>query len=200
MGLTVKRSEISCCEKVFEYSMPLEEASETVVPDTMPDVERILCADGTALIRSKELGDGHISLAGSVQCTVLYAPEGGAGICALDVGIPAALELDAPGVSEDSGVVAMLTAAAVALMDGQQISVPLLLFASPPSTLIFPAWHLLFSLYMHFFALQSTQAQSEAISSELEQLPSFRSQKLSQLVSPACFAPSPPTWILSRLQ
>ena len=97
MGLTVKRSEISCCEKVFEYSMPLEEASETVVPDTMPDVERILCADGTALIRSKELGDGHISLAGSVQCTVLYAPEGGAGICALDVGIPAALELDAPG-------------------------------------------------------------------------------------------------------
>ena len=113
MGLTVKRSEISCCEKVFEYSMPLEEASETVVPDTMPDVERILCADGTALIRSKELGDGHISLAGSVQCTVLYAPEGGAGICALDVGIPAALELDAPGVSEDSGVVAMLTAAAV---------------------------------------------------------------------------------------
>ena len=36
MELSMKRSGIACCEKVFEYAMPVEQAAETVVPDTMP--------------------------------------------------------------------------------------------------------------------------------------------------------------------
>ena len=40
MEVSMKRSGIACCEKVFEYAMPVEQAAETVVPDTMPDVER----------------------------------------------------------------------------------------------------------------------------------------------------------------
>lgn len=58
MELTVKRSGMPCCENVFAYLMPAEEAVETVVPDTMPDVERILFTEGIASIRSKEVLDG----------------------------------------------------------------------------------------------------------------------------------------------
>ena len=51
MDLSVKRSGLERCELVFEYSMPVEASADAVVLDSMPDVERILYADGTALIR-----------------------------------------------------------------------------------------------------------------------------------------------------
>ena len=71
MDLTVKCSGIACCERVFEYAMPVEEASETVVPDTMPDVERILCAEGMVMIRSKEVTNERVNVSAVVGATVL---------------------------------------------------------------------------------------------------------------------------------
>ena len=79
MELTMKRESLECCERVFEYCAPAEEATETVIPDTMPDVERVLCAGGTAIIRSKEVQDGRVSLTAGVSATVLYTPEGRGG-------------------------------------------------------------------------------------------------------------------------
>ena len=67
MELTMKRERVECCEKVFEYCAPAEEAAETVIPDTMPDVERVLCAGGTAIIRSKEVQEGRVSLTAGVS-------------------------------------------------------------------------------------------------------------------------------------
>ena len=75
MELSMKRSGIACCEKVFEYAMPVEQATETVVPDTMPDVERILCAEGMVIIRSKEVSEGRVTVSAGVAATVLYSPE-----------------------------------------------------------------------------------------------------------------------------
>ncbi len=113
MDLTVKRSGLELCEKVFEYSMPVEQAAESVVPDTQPDVERILFAAGTALLSAKEPREGAISLAGSVEASVLYVPEGGAGLCTLAVSVPVSVELDAPGVTAESLTAASLGVAAV---------------------------------------------------------------------------------------
>lgn len=113
MDLTVKCSGIACCERVFEYAMPVEEASETVVPDTMPDVERILCAEGMVMIRSKEVTNERVNVSAVVGATVLYAPEGGEGVCTLGASIPIVVDVDAPGVTEDSSAVASLTLANV---------------------------------------------------------------------------------------
>ena len=109
MELTVKRSGMPCCENVFAYLMPAEEAVETVVPDTMPDVERILFTEGIASIRSKEVLDGAVNITGSVNATVLYVPEGGEGTSSLEATIPLSVELDAPDVTSDSLAVALLT-------------------------------------------------------------------------------------------
>ena len=113
MDLTVKRSGISCCEKVFEYSMPVEAAAETVVPDTMPDVGYILCADGVAIIRSKDVTDGHVSVAANVKAMVLYVPDEDEGACKLEVTIPVSVELEAPGVTSGSQAVSMLKVTSV---------------------------------------------------------------------------------------
>ena len=109
MDITVKRSGIACCEKVFEQSVSLEEAAEAVVPDTQPDAEYILCADGEALIRSKDVLDGRVNVSAQVEAVVLYAPEGGDGVCSLDVAVPVTVELEAPDVTPDSLATASLT-------------------------------------------------------------------------------------------
>ena len=77
MDLTVKCSGIACCERVFEYAMPVEDASETVVPDTMPDVERILCAEGMVMIRSKEVTNERVTCRpwSEPQCCMLRRAE-----------------------------------------------------------------------------------------------------------------------------
>ena len=94
MELSMKRSGIACCEKVFEYVMPVEQAAETVVPDTMPDVERILCADGIVIIRSKEVNEGRVNVSAGVAATVVYAPEGGGKPLSINAVVPVELELD----------------------------------------------------------------------------------------------------------
>lgn len=109
MDVSMKRSGMACCEKVYEYSQPVEQAAETVVPDTMPDVERVLCAEGTVIIKSKEVQDGRVNLTAGVAATVLYAPEGGGGPCVLGTALPIELSLEAPGVTQESIPVAMLS-------------------------------------------------------------------------------------------
>lgn len=108
MELTMKRERLGCCERVFEYCAPAEEAVETVVPDTMPDVERVLCAEGTAIIRSKEVQEGRVSVTAGVAATVLYSPEGGGAARRVSAAVPFSLSLDAPGVTADSAAVCML--------------------------------------------------------------------------------------------
>ena len=109
MELTMKRESLECCERVFEYCAPAEEATETVIPDTMPDVERVLCAGGTAIIRSKEVQDGRVSLTAGVSATVLYTPEGEVGTRCVNAAVPFSINLDAPGVTSSSLAVCMLT-------------------------------------------------------------------------------------------
>ena len=109
MELTMKRERVECCEKVFEYCAPAEEAAETVIPDTMPDVERVLCAGGTAIIRSKEVQEGRVSLTAGVAATVIYTPEGEEGTRCVSAAVPFSISLEAPGVTAGSAAVCMLS-------------------------------------------------------------------------------------------
>lgn len=109
MDITVKRSGIACCEKVYEQSTSVEEAVEAVVPDTQPDAEYILFATGDVIIRSKDVGEGHLSITAQVESAVLYSPEGGEGACQLTATVPVSVELDAPGVTAGSPASVMLT-------------------------------------------------------------------------------------------
>ena len=113
MELIMKPCGIACYEKIFEFTVPAEQAVETVIPDTMPDVERILCAEGMAVIRGKDVQDGMVSLTASVSTTVVYAPEGESGVCHVSAVIPISVERDAPGVTSESIPVVSLTVSSV---------------------------------------------------------------------------------------
>lgn len=108
MDYAMKKHVEACFEKSFEYSERLDQGLESVVPDTMPDIGRIVFVDGTVIIREKEASTDRVSLSAGVAATVLYLPEDGGVLRRLSVAMPIDINLDAPGVTAESYPVAML--------------------------------------------------------------------------------------------
>lgn len=75
-----------------------EETLENIVPDSFPDVSRIVSASGKAFLKTKETSEGMLRLTGTACVTVLYIPEGGLQACALDIEIPFQLSKDFPKI------------------------------------------------------------------------------------------------------
>ena len=75
MEVNLKRESIQYCTPVYSDTIRREETLETVVPDTLPDVARILDTDAAVYLRSKALQQGRIQIEGSVRCTMLYIGE-----------------------------------------------------------------------------------------------------------------------------
>lgn len=109
MDMMMGKRTVECFSKIFEFSDRREEAAETVVPDTMPDIDRILCARGTLVIRSKEAAAGSVTVTAGVAATVLYVPEDGTRVRCLSAAVPVSVTVDAPSVTADCVPVAELT-------------------------------------------------------------------------------------------
>jgi hypothetical protein len=109
MDVTMGKKTVVCYNKIFEYADVCEGAVESVVPDTMPDIERILCADGTLVIRSKEASVGSVSVTAGIAACVLYVPEDGQKVCSLNAAIPLTVTADAPGITPEAVPIAMLS-------------------------------------------------------------------------------------------
>ena len=65
-----------------------EQTLEVRLPESMPDIGRVLGAWGQPLIRSKEWHSGSMGLSGGVMAWVLYAPEDGTGPRSIEAWIP----------------------------------------------------------------------------------------------------------------
>lgn len=102
MDVMMGKRTVECFSKIFEYTDKREEAAETVVPDTMPDIDRILCARGTLVIRSKEASAGSITVTAGVAASVLYVPDDGGKVRCLSAAVPFSVTVDAPQVTPDS--------------------------------------------------------------------------------------------------
>ncbi len=113
MGVTMRKRIIDCFETVYEHRTEREVAAEAVVPDTMPDIDRILCADGNVMIRSKESGSDNVVVRANVSATVLYVPEGGESEKLLKTNVNFDLNLESEGVTDDGECVAQLRLVAV---------------------------------------------------------------------------------------
>ena len=82
-----------------------EETLETVVPDSYPDIDRILSTDATVVMRSKECRGGCVTVAGGIRGNVLYLAEGESAPRNLEVYLPFSVKAEKPGLSENSQIV-----------------------------------------------------------------------------------------------
>ena len=104
MELSLEKKATKRLECVFCGSSLHEENTEMIVPDHSPDIMRIVRGSADAFLRDKSARDGKIDVGGNIKGTVLYIAEGEKKVRKLDVLMPFAYVIDAPGVSDSSRI------------------------------------------------------------------------------------------------
>ena len=77
MNFKPEKKEISLVDNVFSKSVNEVVQGDVIVPDVLEDVGKILTADAEAVIESKEISGGRITVSGTVSADILYAPQSG---------------------------------------------------------------------------------------------------------------------------
>ena len=77
--MELNQTSICYYEKKLAHISVATESADSIVPDTFPDIGRIVCAYGTAAIKDQTPQNGRLLVSGTVQTTVLYEPENGGG-------------------------------------------------------------------------------------------------------------------------
>ncbi len=101
MEMKFNKTACPCLETVVCSVQTQEQTQEVRLPDTMPDIGRVLGCWGQALVRSKEWRGNTMSVSGGVMAWVLYAPEGGGGPKSIDTWIPFQMRWDLPQTQRD---------------------------------------------------------------------------------------------------
>ena len=65
-----------------------EETQELKLPESMPDIGRVIAAWGQPVVRGKEWRTDHVGVSGGVMVWVLYAPEDGSAVRRLETWVP----------------------------------------------------------------------------------------------------------------
>lgn len=77
------------------------ETTDTIVPDTEPDIGRILCAFGTVSVKDELPQSERILVSGIVHIVVLYRPDGQSGVRFLQIPLSFAHIEETPGISAE---------------------------------------------------------------------------------------------------
>ncbi len=80
MSAEVRKSSVEINKTLYNGKGQTVCQSDMIVPDTMPDVLKILQVDSVAMVESKIITEGKISVRGTVECCVLYVPENARGV------------------------------------------------------------------------------------------------------------------------
>ena len=75
--MELNQTSICYYDKRLDRIAACTETADTIVPDTFPDVGRVVCAYGTAAIKDQTPQSGRLLISGTVQAVILYEPEGG---------------------------------------------------------------------------------------------------------------------------
>ena len=78
------------------------ESTDAIVPDTFPDIGRVVCAYGTAAVKDQTPQSGRLLISGTVRTTVLYEPDGDGGLRRLSIPISFAHIEECDGLDADA--------------------------------------------------------------------------------------------------
>ena len=106
MELEFDREMICSYDTVADVTLCQEETLESIVPDACPDIERIVDVCGQATLSGKQAGSGAATVSGMVRVSVLYRPEGGAGLRRMELAAPFTCQVEAKGLNEQGVVLA----------------------------------------------------------------------------------------------
>ncbi len=88
MELELKKERFECYRPGTPLISTREESAETIVPDYIPDVARIIDVSACLLLRSQTVSEGRLNLEGTIRLTLLFLAEGTQGLRSLEYSIP----------------------------------------------------------------------------------------------------------------
>lgn len=104
MELQFRKTICSCLKQAVHEVNNLEQTQEVRLPDSMPDISRILGAWGQVIMRGKEWRSDRIQSNGGIMVWVLYAPEDGSEPRCVDTWIPLQMEWDLPETDREGTI------------------------------------------------------------------------------------------------
>lgn len=94
MELQFQTNRIPCLRQVKSEVQTQEQTQELRLPESLPDVGRVLCAWGQMVVRGKEWQSDFMGISGGIMVWVLYAPEDGSPAQCVETWIPMTVKWD----------------------------------------------------------------------------------------------------------
>ena len=104
MELTFHKTVCPCLRKVISQVQMQEQTQEVRLPDSMPDIGRVLDSWGQVLLRGKEWRGNAMMVSGGVMTWVLYAAEGDPQPQSVEVWIPFQMRWEFPQTQRDGTI------------------------------------------------------------------------------------------------
>lgn len=108
MEINLQRDSVSYYSKVLSIKFSKEETAENIVPDTLPDIGTVLDADAAAILRSKDISDGRISVGGMVFGFIIYKSEDENELIRMPVQLPFSANWENSGILQSSKAIVKL--------------------------------------------------------------------------------------------
>ena len=123
--MELNQTSICYYEKKLAHISAATESADSIVPDTFPDIGRIVCAYGTAVIKDQTPQNDRLLVSGTVQTTVLYEPENGGKLRRLSVPVTFAHIAECEGLTAESicSTVCRIAAVDAEAMNSRKVSV-----------------------------------------------------------------------------
>ena len=104
MELLLKTQALPYLRCSVRQTLSQEQTQELTVPDSLPDVSRMITCFASAELRSKQCRDGAVQLSGGVRASCLYAPpeQEQTPLCEVESYLPFTLRLEHPALRESS--------------------------------------------------------------------------------------------------
>ena len=109
MELSFQTSPIRYLRCIMQEVHFQDESSDTIVPDSYPDIAAILDCHANVILRGKDCRDGSITVAGGIKGGILYSPEDGSPLRCLDLYIPFSMKYFAHIISTTTDAVSSPT-------------------------------------------------------------------------------------------
>ena len=101
MEIQFEKTVLPYMKTVTRQTQTQEQTQQVRLPDTMPDIGRILGGWGQLLLRGKEWRGNSIGVSGGVKAWVLYAPEEGGALQCVEAWLPFQMKWDIPQTDRD---------------------------------------------------------------------------------------------------
>ena len=104
MELQFDKSVCKSLHKILSHVLDQELTQEVRLPESLPDIGRVLGSWGQVILRGKEWFSNSIGISGGVMAWILYAPEDGSEPRSVETWLPFQMKWDIPDTQRDGSI------------------------------------------------------------------------------------------------